>query len=187
LPKRDSSGTHDGTVAGQQRDKLESIENIEVVKEPNGSLSETEISDVPKSRKRKAYPEQFEQAWSLYPTDTNMSKAEAFAAWKKLDDGDRLLLIQSIPAFKDYCRKNPDYRPIHMVRYITLRRFEGHAGEISGASDADWSKRLGAARQKKLWTTPEWGPMPGVVGCCVPRHLIEQGDGVGWEEWTQAA
>ncbi|MEO9230902.1 MAG: DUF1376 domain-containing protein [Devosia sp.] len=97
------------------------------VEEPNGSLSETS-SDASKAKasKRGQYAAEFEAAWRDYPTDANMSKKEASDAWKRLDDADRQAFVASIPAFKAYCAKNPEYRPIHMNRYIVKRRFEGH-------------------------------------------------------------
>jgi len=148
-------------------------------------LSEPAVPDPPKSpRKKNTYPEAFEQAWGLYPTDPNMSKAETFSAWKKLDEEDRQRLIQAIPGFRTYCRQNPDYRPIHMVRFIQKRRFDAYSEAVMSV-DADWSKRLSAARTRKLWSSEEWGPMPGNPGCAVPHGMIEPGDGVGWTEWTR--
>jgi hypothetical protein len=73
--------------------------------------------------------------WDGYPTDANMSKKEAFQAWQKLDDEQRKLAIESLPAFKAYCRKNPDYRPVHANRYLSKDRYLGHvatAKVISG-------------------------------------------------------
>ena len=29
--------------------------------------------------------------------------------------------------FKDYCRKNPTYRPVHAERFLSQKRFEGFA------------------------------------------------------------
>jgi uncharacterized protein YdaU (DUF1376 family) len=154
--------------------------------EPNGSLSETS-SDTRK--KRKDYPEAFESAWLSYPRDPNMSKAEAFDAWKKLDAADKDALAASIPAFVAYCRANPDYRPIHMCRYIAKRRFDGH-GQPQASTPIDettWRSRMKLARAQSTWSTPEWGPRPGESGCLVPKQLLEPGDGLDWREWEKAA
>lgn len=98
--------------------------------EPNGSLSERG-SDEPvilkKTRKKKDYTADFERFWADYPTDQNMSKWEAFEAWGKLSDIDRRSAHESLPSFRAYCEKNTDYRPVHAVRYLKNRRFEGHA------------------------------------------------------------
>jgi len=154
--------------------------------EPNGSLSETS-SDARK--KRKEYPEEFESAWLSYPRDPNMSKAEAFDAWKKLDAADKDALAASIPAFVAYCRANPDYRPIHMCRYIAKRRFDGHGKptQAPGTDEATWQKRLRFARARQTWSALEWGPRPNSPGCMVPQHLVQPTDGHGWAEFRQEA
>lgn len=107
-----------------------SLPNPPSPSEPNGSVSETS-SDASgaakKTRKRNVYPEAFERLWKAYPTDQNMSKVEGFGAWKRLSEEDRELCEQSIPSFRAFCEKNTDYRPIHLNRYISKRRFEGHA------------------------------------------------------------
>lgn len=154
--------------------------------EPNGSLSET--SSDPKPKKRKSYPEDFEATWLSYPRDPNMSKAEAFAAWKRLDAADKDALAASIPAFVAYCRANPDYRPIHMCRYIAKRRFDGHGQQPEPVSvpEERWASLMQFARERRVWS-PQWGPRPGLDGCLVPRHLLEPNDGRDWKEWERAA
>ena len=74
---------------------------------------------------RTQYGEDFEVFWSKYPKDANMSKKEAFTAWKRLSEEDRKLATEGLEGFTAYCRANPDYRPIHAVRYITRARWEG--------------------------------------------------------------
>jgi uncharacterized protein YdaU (DUF1376 family) len=139
--------------------------------------------------KGRAYPQAFEAAWSAYPTDRNMSKSEAFEAWRKLDDKDRETLMASIPAFRTWCGKNPDYRVIHMNRYIKYRRFDGHAGAHEPPVVEDerrWRTRLDYARDERRWSTPAWGPMPGRNGSRVPAQLLAPGDGEGWAEFEGA-
>jgi uncharacterized protein YdaU (DUF1376 family) len=145
-------------------------------------LSEPAVSDLSPSTSRKGkYPTEFEDAWRAYPTDANMSKLKAFGAWKKLDADDRSKVLAAIPAFIAHCRKNPDYRPVHMVRFITERRFDGFAPTAPReVSEADWRKRLIYARARSIWATSEWGPMPGAPGCLVPAEHLLDGDGVGW-------
>lgn len=77
-------------------------------------------------RKRVSYPSEFEDFWKAFPTDANMSKKEAFNEWTRLDPEDQQLAVISLEAFAYYCRKNPDYRPVHACRYLKQRRFEGH-------------------------------------------------------------
>ncbi|UXN69925.1 DUF1376 domain-containing protein [Devosia neptuniae] len=156
-----------------------------VEKEPNGSLSETAVSDLPKpSRKRIAYPDDFEAAWRAFPTTPNMSKAEALPEWKKLTPDERATVLPSISGYRAFLKADPNHPPIHFCRYLSKRRFEGFAsGAASGPED--WWKRLTYARTNKKWSTIEWGPLPGAVGCRAPRELVEPGDGVGWAEWKQ--
>jgi uncharacterized protein YdaU (DUF1376 family) len=89
--------------------------------------SEARPKPVRTPKARKAYPDDFETFWRAYPTDPNMSKAEALAAWQGLGEEDRQQAVASIPSFVAFCRKDPTYRPIHACRFLTKRRFEGHA------------------------------------------------------------
>jgi uncharacterized protein YdaU (DUF1376 family) len=49
-------------------------------------------------------------------------------------------------------------------------------------TDDAWSKRLDFARQRKIWSTVELGPLPGQPGCLVPTKLLIASDGVGWTD-----
>lgn len=77
-------------------------------------------------RTRRQYTPDFEAFWEGYPTDSNMSKAEAFAEWERLTEDERRDATVSLPAFRGYCTSHPDYRPIHANRYLSKRRWEGH-------------------------------------------------------------
>lgn len=55
------------------------------------------------------------------------------------------------------------------------------------ADDSTWQKRLAFARERASWSTPQWGPRPGLSGCRAPPHLLEPGDGEGWSEWKEVA
>lgn len=119
-------------------------------KEEGGKMKE-EKKELCRKRKIVSYPEAFEILWKAYPTDNLMSKKQALDAWQRLDSEDRTACIDSVPAFKAYCKSHPDYRPIHLNRYISQRRFDGmlEAG------------RTIAARQKELvvfvaYDSPQW-------------------------------
>lgn len=150
------------------------------------SLSETSSDAKPKkgARKKRDYPPDFEAIWREYPTDPNMSKADAFDAYAKLDAADKVALAASIRPFREYCRARPDYRPKHMVGFITSRRFDGFAPKQASPTDAvdRWQKRLRFARERHAWSSVQWGPRPGEFGCQVPIALLEPGDGDGWSE-----
>ena len=81
----------------------------------------------PKPRRAVPYTLAFEQFWKNYPTDANMSKKEAFAAWRKLAPEDQELAQDAIPGFLEFCSNDPTYRPVHACRFITQRRFDGFA------------------------------------------------------------
>jgi uncharacterized protein YdaU (DUF1376 family) len=74
---------------------------------------------------RTSYSKEFELFWDGYPRDSNMSKKEAFSAWKRISDEDRKKATEAVPHFSAYCKANPDYRPIHAVRFLTKARWEG--------------------------------------------------------------
>jgi hypothetical protein len=108
-----------------------------------------------KSKRRKiAYTSDFEAFWKGYPTDANMGKEETFLFWQKIDPEERELAIRSLPAFNEYCRKNPDYRPVHAVRYLSKKRFEGHAqahAETPAPNVTPMAKRFWADVDSERW------------------------------------
>lgn len=93
----------------------------------------TDPSDLPScpnpapKRARSSYPDDFEIFWKAYPTDPNMSKKEAHAAWKRMAPEDRQRATAAVPAFREYCAGKPDYRPVHACRFLTQQRYEGFA------------------------------------------------------------
>lgn len=91
-------------------------------------LSEAKAPDAgKKSRRREAYPEAFEALWAAFPTDRLMSKKAAFLVWKRMDTDSQALAATSVASFKAYCREHPDYRPVHLVRYLSQERYVGFA------------------------------------------------------------
>jgi uncharacterized protein YdaU (DUF1376 family) len=100
----------------------------------------------PKPRsERKTYPEAFEAFWRDYPTDPNMSKKAAAEKWVRLSPEDRAAAQAAIPAFKAYCQKRPDYRPVHAERFLSQRRFDGFLDASRPAASGD------------LPAAPDWG------------------------------
>lgn len=80
--------------------------------------------------KPKSYPDDFEEFWKAYPTDSNMPKKLAFVQWKKLSKEKRDAAIAAIPAFRRYCEKNKSwYRVIYADRFLSQEKFEGYAAE----------------------------------------------------------
>lgn len=156
--------------------------------EKKDTLSETSSDEKPKSKKRQSYPEQFEAFWKAYPTDRNMSKKEAFDAWKKLDADDRAACIAAIPGYRDLLKSKPTLETLHACRFITKRRFEGYAPEPPlPVDEAAWLKRLNYGRREGKWASDKWGPAPRRPGCLVPENLLQPDDGAGWREMEKAA
>ena len=81
---------------------------------------------------RTQYGEEFEVFWGKYPRDANMSKKEAHTAWKRLGKEEQELAVKGLDGFNAYCRANPDYRPVHAVRYLTKARWEGFLTASAG-------------------------------------------------------
>jgi hypothetical protein len=115
VPVRNQSPT--GTEKSPQR------------KEVGGRKKEEKDSCPKPAAGRISYPPAFEDVWKAYPTDKLMSKKDGFNAWKKLADDDKALLARSLPAFNAYCQSDPSYRPVHFVRYVISRRFDGMADD----------------------------------------------------------
>ena len=186
-PLKDNDGTDAAAMPKPYHD--DAIHNhalLREIKEPNGSLSETGVSDpLAKKGSRKVYPADFEAAWKAYPTDKLMSKKKAAAAWAKLDAGERQRTFAAIPGFIAYCKAHPTYRPVHMVRFITEARADGFLEAQMVVTEADWQTRLAFGRKHRRWGTETWGPAPGQPACQIPAHLLQPGDGVGWSEWKR--
>jgi hypothetical protein len=91
--------------------------------------SETESEEETEEMSDKSDPcdQDFQIFWKDYPTDALMSKKSALEQWEKLSRAEREAARRAIPAFKDYCRKNPTYRPVHAERFLSQKRFEGFA------------------------------------------------------------
>lgn len=158
-----------------------------LVEPSEDTLSETSSDETRKGKKRISYPDQFEALWKTYPTHQNMSKKEAFDAWRKLDEVDKTAALEAVTGYKAFLAKKPDTEVIHLCRFITKRRFDGYASQQGSSAtsqtstDADWLQRLNYARKERLWSVERWGAMPKMDGCCVPPHLLEPADGDGWK------
>lgn len=127
---------------------------------------------------RTQYPADFENFWSLYPTDQNMSKKQALKVWQRLPADERQKAIASLPAYRAYCHAHPDYRPKHAEGYLSQAKYDGHlaaAQKIASRSfyvergtpqwtawDAYYRKTKGSAPPTDArggWSFPtEWPP-----------------------------
>jgi len=115
---------------------------------PTEEKTSEETSDVcPKPAKRRhSYPSRFEEFWSGYPTDALMSKKKAADAFGRLTDEDQDIAIRSLPAFNAYCSQHNDYRPVHAVKFITDRRFDGFIKAVNAEAQREF-----VAMDSELW------------------------------------
>ena len=96
------------------------------------------------------YPPDFEEWWRDYPTDSNMSKATALKAWKRLTEVDKREAKSSLSAYNRYCTSRPDYRPLHATNYLSQRRWEGHLQTAAAVN-----KRVFVHRDSPQWSAWE--------------------------------
>lgn len=98
---------------------------------PEASIQKKEDERPKPAKSRISYPPDFEEFWTAYPTDSLMSKKATYDAWKRLEEEDRTSATASVSAFRLHCAQNPTYRPVHAVRYLAQRRFDGFAAVAS--------------------------------------------------------
>lgn len=107
-----------------------------------------------------AVPADFARFWADYPTEKNMSKKRALAAWKKLTPEKRAAAQAAISGYRSYCEKNKSwYHTVHAERFLSQERFEGYAveqtmtdEEIAAAKDrTDRILKRGKYDPQKIW------------------------------------
>lgn len=74
------------------------------------------------------YPASFEDFWHNYPTDPLMSKKKAYEQWRRLAAVDRVAALAACGPFREFCHLHPTYRPVHAMRFLSERRFDGFTG-----------------------------------------------------------
>ena len=75
----------------------------------------------------KLFSGDFEEFWSLYPTDPLMSKKKAQEIWRRMSAADRQAAREAVPAFREFAARQQNYRTVHAWKYLSERRFEGFA------------------------------------------------------------
>ena len=79
-----------------------------------------------------------------------MSKAEAWPVWGDLAASDQARALSSLPAFRAYCAGKPDYRPVHAVRFLKHRRFDGFS-EAEAAPSLDLGVSVPVAMDAEIY------------------------------------
>lgn len=176
------------------------VQNPETREEANASslgsgdkspspLSDGYASDlaVRERRLKGSYPPEFEALWSSYPTDRNMSKKAAFTVWRRFGKDKQAAALASCPAFKAYCAANPDYRPVHLARYLSQERFEGFLGSARGSPNVDENGNwLGPRHLRAMNGKPQQHQEPKdapVLRGRAELHPHGEGDGRGGPEF----
>lgn len=73
----------------------------------------------------------FEDFWKAYPRTPVMSKQQAKAEWRKLDETERIAARKAVEPYKSWLAGKPDHPVVHACRFLSQRRFEGFdAGEV---------------------------------------------------------
>lgn len=179
--KRIKTAAENGSKGGRPLKIVEEIQRNEEAAGSSGeklttnyqppTINPEETKDVRTKapRKRLSYTELFLAFWTAFPTDSLMSKSEAYKAFCALSEEEQAQVVQSVPAFKAYCSAHPDYRPIHACRYITQRRFEGFL-KTQQVNDSKQFVALGSDTWKAILRKRGVNTMP---------HS-EAGSGRGW-------
>lgn len=111
-------------------------------------VSEKEALECERARLRvKKYTQEFESLfWKPYPRTPVMSKKEAFEKWDRASPEDRSRIVAALPAYIAFLKANPEHPPIHAVRFISQRRFEGFEeapqAEAQSAHPVGWRPGL---------------------------------------------
>ena len=75
----------------------------------------------------KLFTGEFEQFWSAYPTDPLMSKKKAAEIWQRMSAADRQSAVEALPPFREFIKRQQNYRVVHAWKYLSERRFDGFA------------------------------------------------------------
>jgi len=65
-----------------------------------------------------------------------MSKKKAFEVWRRMSAADRAAAQSAIPAFREYVKRQVNYRVVHAQRYLSERRYEGFAQSAAPGAEA---------------------------------------------------
>ena len=100
----------------RQKDQPTIDENVKDNNISNNNI----INNKEKTKTKKTYTSEFEEVWDLY--ERRGSKAEAFPAWKKLSDEEKVLVKNNIQEYKESVTGEKFMK--HFKRYLTFRLFE---------------------------------------------------------------
>lgn len=133
---------------------------------------------------------EFDEFWALYPHKVGKRKAEeSFRKARKRASFDEIMA-----GLRRYVAKTDDRPWCNPATWLNQDRWTDAPAPSPQAlqppvieDETRWIARLKWARERGIWSTAEWGPMPGMHGCRAPPHLLKPEDGKGWREYEQAA
>lgn len=125
--------------------------------------------------KKPNYTETFEAFWKQYPK-TNSTKKKAFEQWRRLDEADQQLTVDSLKGYLELLRVNPWRQAKAADGYLKARMFDDFAGKQTELkpdeySEGNWKEFCQLAVRTGKWPA-KWGPAPGNPNCSAPAELV---------------
>lgn len=182
--KRQFDSDVDPTAADRQRRKRErdkQVSNAPVTRDSRPPEAETEKIEketpngVSKKQRGTRIPEDFSPdldwavAQGLSKRDAE-SQAQRFRDYWRGKAGAAGVKLDWPATWRNWVRSHLDRAGIQPPAPLSL-------------DPAKWQSRLRLARDRRSWSTVEWGPRPREPGCLVPVELLLPDDGNGWSEW----
>lgn len=99
--------------------------------EDGGDSREVGKKELRPKRVRTLCSDDFEIFWKTYPRTPNMSKSEAWKAWQRLSDEDRVAATAAVPKYIAFLRSKTDHPTVHACRFLSQRRFDGFNEAVS--------------------------------------------------------
>jgi uncharacterized protein YdaU (DUF1376 family) len=147
LAKAKANGIASAKILAEQKHNKSSA-NSELESELELERELKEEKDTIVSKKKVAYPEDFEIFWSSYSRPKNKgSKPEALKEWQKLSEPDKVYALQKISAYKE-SQSNPEYMK-HAERYLKSRAWEGVNTEEPKEDDWVYNYETGRREARK--------------------------------------
>lgn len=116
--------SHDGEDVTSRDGVVTAVSRHGDAPETETELDTEKKEDRPK-RVRTLCSDDFENFWKAYPRTPNMSKSEAWKAWQRLSDEDRVAATAAVPKYIAFLRSKTDHPTVHACRFLSQRRFEG--------------------------------------------------------------
>jgi hypothetical protein len=138
----------------------------------------TEIDNL-EAKLRRASGQEHNSSWKLHDVSPILRLIDQGVSLERIIIPKLRAIAASKKAFKSW-----EY-PVSIILEEMTKRSE--VPKPQPEDDERWKTRLSHGRSRKIWAQADWGPPPGQPGCRVPAHLIQAGDGEGWQDWKPEA